>query len=138
MPKNVLFTLKNCKNHQTLGALPADPLASGRRLGAPPPGSHISHPAFLILLLRLPTLTDTFESIKRPYVLVIIVGVHQAFGVEKLCCISYATDFGNYNHGFFYFSFCPPPTHFALAPPLATVIAFCLTHLSPVLHCMHC
>jgi len=29
MPKNVLFLLKNCKNRQTLGALPLDTLASG-------------------------------------------------------------------------------------------------------------
>jgi len=46
MPKNVLFLLKNCKNRQTLWVLPTGPLASGGRLGAPPPGPHISHPAF--------------------------------------------------------------------------------------------
>jgi len=37
MPKNVLFSLKNCKNRQTLRALLPDPFASG--------GPHISHPA---------------------------------------------------------------------------------------------
>jgi len=29
MPKSVLFSLKNCKHRQTLGALSPDPLASG-------------------------------------------------------------------------------------------------------------
>jgi len=42
MPKNVLFSLKNCKNRQTLGALSPDPLCL-RRLGAPPPDPHINH-----------------------------------------------------------------------------------------------
>jgi len=29
MPKNMLFSLENCKNRQTSGALPPDPLSSG-------------------------------------------------------------------------------------------------------------
>jgi len=37
MPKNVLFSLENCKNRQKLETLPPDPLAFG--------GPHISHPA---------------------------------------------------------------------------------------------
>jgi len=40
MPKNMLISLKNCKNLQRLGALPPDPLASGGwgfHPQAPPP-----------------------------------------------------------------------------------------------------
>jgi len=37
--------------------------------------------------------------------------VHQAFGIDKLSCISYAADYGNYNHTFQFFSFFPPPPY---------------------------
>jgi len=108
MPKNVLFLLKNC---QTLGGSAPRPPCP-RRLGAQTPTSVILHCEFFSL--HCPQST---ESTKRPYFLVIIAGVHQVFGVKKLCCISYATDYENYNHRFPFFRFVPP-TNFALAPPL--------------------
>jgi len=37
MPKNVLFSLKNCKNCQTLGVLPPDPLVFADGGSAPRP-----------------------------------------------------------------------------------------------------
>jgi len=43
---------------------------------------------------------------------------------KKLCCISYATDYENYNLRFQFFRFSPPPTHFALAPPLSATNTF--------------
>jgi len=67
MPKNMLFSLKNCKNRQMLGALPSDSLASGCW------GLLPQTPTSVILLckffsLHLPTRSDSFgELIKRPY-----------------------------------------------------------------------
>jgi len=53
------------------------------------------------------------------------MGVHQAFDVEKICYISYAKDYGNYNYKFQYFSFCPH-THFVLTPPLLATLMMSL------------
>jgi len=97
MPKNMLISLKNCKNRQTLwGAAVQTPI------------SVILHCKFFFL--HLPHKSQTLsKSTKIPnYFLVIILGVHQAFVVEKLCCILYATvtDYGNYSHRFQFFSFC--------------------------------
>jgi len=88
MPKNVLFSLKICKNRQTTPV--------------------ILHCKFFSV--HLPTRSDSFGiDQKGLYVLVIIAVMLQAFGVKKLCCISYAKDYGNYNCRCQFFSFCPPP-----------------------------
>jgi len=76
MPKNVLFSLKNCKNRQMLGSLPPDPLASGGwGLRPQTPISVILHCKFFSL--RLPTRSDSFLiDQKALYVLVIIAEVY--------------------------------------------------------------
>jgi len=94
----VFFSLKNGKNRQTLGALLPDPLASGgwgRR--SQPPHQSSSHLTLWTLLSASDHKAETLsESIKVPYFLVIsIAGVAPGFGVEELCCISYATDYEN-------------------------------------------
>jgi len=82
MPKNVLFSLKNCKNRQTLMALPPDPLTSGGwEIRPQTPTLVIFH--CKLFTLHLSTRIDSFgidQKVLR--VLVIIAGVHQAFGVE--------------------------------------------------------
>jgi len=85
MPKNVLFSLKNCKNRQKLGALLPDPLAFGGSAPRPPHQSPNIVNSFLCIY---PQSTDYFGIDLKTFFLV-IAGVHQAFGVEKLCCISY-------------------------------------------------
>jgi len=92
----VLFSLKNCKNRQTLGAPPP----------RPPTLVNLHFEFSLHLPINVQILS---ESTKRPYFLVIIAGVHQVFGVEKICCSLYAKNYGNYNDRFQYFSFCLPP-----------------------------
>jgi len=83
MLKNVLFLLKNCKNRQTLRALPPDPLASGGWRIRPRPPSVILHWKFFSL--HLDTRSNSFGIDQKVlYVLVIIAGVHQAFGKEKI------------------------------------------------------
>jgi len=80
MPKNVLISLKNCKNCQTLGDGKTDPLSSGGwGLCPQTPISVILHCKFFSL--HLPHKAQTFlESTKRPtYFLVIIAGVHHGF-----------------------------------------------------------
>jgi len=78
----VLFSLKSCKNHQTLGALASDLLASGGwELRPQTLTSVFLHCDFFSL--HLPTNHKLMESNKRPYFLVIIAEMHQAFGVEK-------------------------------------------------------
>jgi len=84
MPKNVLLSLKNCKNLQTLGALPPYSLTSdGWGLGPQTPTSVILHCESSFCIRQQST--DSFEiNIKIPYLLVIITGVHQDFCIEKI------------------------------------------------------
>jgi len=119
MPKNMLISLKNCKNRQRLGALPPDPLVSGGwGLRFQTPTSVILRCAFFSL--HMPTKAKkSFGLNQTTYFLVIIAGVHQAFGVVKSMLYFVCHNYGIYNHRFQFFSFVPP-THFALAPPLTT------------------
>jgi len=84
MPKNVLFSLKNCENRQ---ALPLDSGGWGLRPQTPTPV--ILHYKFCSL--HMSTCSDSFGIDQKAWnVLGIIAGVHQAFDVKKLCCIFYA------------------------------------------------
>jgi len=118
MPKNVLFLLKNCKNRLTLGGSAPRPLCL-RRMGL---RSQTSTSVILhckVFSLQLPTRPHSFGIAQKAlYVLVIIIaGVHQAFGVERLCCISYGKDYGNFNYRFQFFSFCLPHSFCADVSP---------------------
>jgi len=92
-----------------------------RRLGAPslnPPhqSSYIVNSSLCIY-----TQSNLFRNqLKRSSFLVILARVHQVFGIEKLCYILYAADYGNYNHmdSIFFVLSPPSPTQFALVSPL--------------------
>jgi len=93
----MLFSLENSKNRQTLGALQPDLLASGGcGLCAQTPTPLILHCEFFSLHLT-PQSTTLSESAKRPYFLLIIARCAPGFRQKILCCILYATDYGNYN-----------------------------------------
>jgi len=123
MPKNLLISIKNYKNRQTLGR----PLCLWR-LGAPPPEPLISHPTLSILLPA---------SIHKKHKLF--------FGINQITLFSCnysgsAPDFPRTRNyaafrmpqtteiitiGFNFFCFVsppPPPIHFTLAPPLSECV----------------
>jgi len=109
----VLFSLKNCKIRQTLGALPPDPLASDG-WGIMPSEPHISQSILRIVLSASAHKAQTLsESTKKPYFLVIIAKCtdrknYAAFRKPQTTEII--------TIGFNLFRFVP--THFALASPL--------------------
>jgi len=142
MPKNVLFSLKNCKIRQNLAALfPAPRLLHQ--------SSYIVN-SFLCTALKAQTLS---KSTNGPSFLLIITGVHQAFGVENYIAFLMpqtteiiTIDFNffrflppppfpfpaghprgplypNWFLFFFFFPPPPPPIHIALATPLVLSIA---------------
>jgi len=122
MPENVLFLLKNCKNRQTLGSAPK-PLYLWR-MGASPPdpphqSSYIVNSSLCICLQS----TDSFEINQKIYFLVIIAGVHQAsFRPRKNYAAFLMPQITEIITilGFNFFVLLPPPTHFPMAPPLAS------------------
>jgi len=82
MPKNVLFSIKNCKNHQTLGDLPPDHLVSGGwGLRPQTPTSVILHCEFFSATAHK---SQTYsKSTKRPYFLVLYRTEHLIFVINN-------------------------------------------------------
>jgi len=106
MPKNALFLFKIIKIAKRWVSASRPPCLrrGGGAPPAPPPNT-------------LPFVFFFFFFDQRPYILVIIAGVHllhQAFGSvkKKLCYILYATDYGNYTKVSVFFVLSPPPHSF--------------------------
>jgi len=100
---------------------PLHPAARGSASRHPYPSSYIVNSSLCICS----QITDSFGIKQRHYFLVIRAGrVHQALGVEKntLHFVCHRLPYGNYNHRFQFFLFCPHPTHFSLAAPLEGAI----------------
>jgi len=90
--------------------------SSGWKLCPQTPISVILHCKFFSLHLPHKALTLSESTKRYNYFLVILAGVNQTFGVEKIMLHSYAMTTEIITISFKFFSFCPP-THFALTPP---------------------
>jgi len=124
MPKNVLFSLKNCKNRQKLGALPSYPLSSGGwGLRFHTPTLVILHIVNCSLCICLQS-TDSFGINQKTLFSCNYSGSTTGFQCRKNYAAFRMPQ--TMTIGFNFFVLSPPPTNFALAPPLAAQTAVSL------------
>jgi len=125
MPKNVLFSLKNCKNRHTLEALPPEPLASGGW------GLHPQTPTSVILHCKffLSALAHTLRFFWNDQKGLVICscnysGSAPGFRRKKNYAVFLMLKTAKIIIiGFNFFCFVLP-THFVLAPPLDAGVSF--------------